>query len=135
MRKITKLQIESRQAQLSTNCYNRGQTMQPLKCIRLKYATSYRKDQHRTSSAETRCITKTALTSRMSAATHTTTPPGTAANACLARTRDNHIRLCNMRLDIIENSFKPSENRTLLTLKMSKHTTNRPIIQADPISF
>ena len=53
----------------------------------------------------------------------------------LARTRDNHIRLCNMRLDIIENSFKPSENRTLLTLKMSKHTTNRLIIQSDPISF
>ena len=40
-----------------------------------------------------------------------------------------------MRIDIIENSFKPSENRTLLTLKMSKHTTNRLIIQPDPISF
>ena len=53
----------------------------------------------------------------------------------LATTRDNHIRLCNMRLDILENSFKPSESRALLTLKMSKHTINRLIIQSDPISF
>ena len=35
----------------------------------------------------------------------------------LAKTRDNHIRLCNMRLGIIENRSKPSENRTLLLSK------------------
>ena len=34
---------------------------------------------------------------------------------------------------ITENSFKPSESRTLLTLKICKHTTNRLIIQSDPI--
>ena len=53
----------------------------------------------------------------------------------LALTRDNHIGLCNMRLDNRENSFKLYESRTLLTLKISKHTTNRLIIQSDLISF
>ena len=39
-----------------------------------------------------------------------------------------------MRLDNIENSFKLSESRTLLTLKMAKHATNTLIIQSDLIS-
>ena len=42
-------------------------------------------NQHPTSSAKTRYTTKTALKTRMSAATHTTTPPGTVANACHTR--------------------------------------------------
>ena len=40
----------------------------------------------------------------------------------------------NMRLDNIENCFKLSESRTLLTLKMAKHAIDRLIIQFDPIS-
>ena len=39
-----------------------------------------------------------------------------------------------MRLDNIKNCFKLSESRTLLTLKMAKHATDRLIIQFDPIS-
>ena len=39
-----------------------------------------------------------------------------------------------MCVDYIENSFKLSESRTLLTLKMAKHATNRLIIQSYPIS-
>ena len=39
-----------------------------------------------------------------------------------------------MRLDNIENCFKLSESRTLLTLKLAKHATNRLIIQFNPIT-
>ena len=41
---------------------------------------------------------------------------------------------CNMRLDNIENGFKLSESRTLLTLKTIKRTSDRLIIQLGPIS-
>ena len=39
-----------------------------------------------------------------------------------------------MRLDNLENCFKFSESRTLLTHKVAKHAADRLIIQFDPIS-
>ena len=53
----------------------------------------------------------------------------------LATTRDNHQIMQHAPWYHRKYSFKPTESRTLLTLKMSKHTTNRLIIQSDPISF
>ena len=47
------------------------------------------------------------------------------------RTTNNHIRLCNKRLDNIEKSLKRSESRTLLNLKIARHVTNGLIILSD----